>query len=716
MLQDYWPYFALAGSIAALAILVFYLRRRWFIPVARNWLVDSLEDGILVLDARNRVLDFNPAALQVLDKPHTAIKGKAIEEVYPGGAVLPPLGEIPSKLNTKIYVAALHQRRQFEVQITPLYNKRQRLQGRLLIFHDVTEQIQATETLYRRDAILEAISFAATRFQTSTDWERELQEVLEKFGETTRASRAYIFQNYIDEFNRLCTSLSYEWCAEGISPQIDNPHLQNVPYRLSAFHRWSEVMQAGGMISGNLEDLPEEEQTALAARELRSLLLVPITLEENWWGFIGFDDCRRDRNWSQAELDALEIAASSIAAAILRNRVQAELKSAYENLEKSISERTEALGVANTTLQDDLEKRKQAEFIAEQRTQQLAALHQATTALLETIDLEPLLSRILDAALSAIPAAQKGMLHMIAQDTGQLEMRVVFGYSDPRIQKYSQPKEDSYLTRAVASRRPVKIDDTLLDPLGHYQGEITEVKQIRSMLIAPLISGDVVYGALSLESSLPSAFTEPDMQLLVSFGATATAALRNAQLHASVQKLAITDPLTGIYNRRGFEEFGRRLFESARRFKRPLSLILLDIDHFKAINDSYGHSIGDQVLQSLAERLNHNIREVDLMSRYGGDEFMVLLPETDIFTAIKVAERLRSSVEASPLPTEHGHITIQISVGVAKLSTQTNDLNRLLELADMALYNAKQNGRNRVRMFPIENNPAGQLLEKAESN
>jgi diguanylate cyclase (GGDEF)-like protein len=476
------------------------------------------------------------------------------------------------------------------------------------------------------------------------------------------------------------------------------------------------VMQAGGMISGNLEDLPEEEQTALAARELRSLLLVPITLEENWWGFIGFDDCRRDRNWSQAELDALEIAASSIAAAILRNRVQAELKSAYENLEKSISERTEALGVANTTLQDDLEKRKQAEFIAEQRTQQLAALHQATTALLETIDLEPLLSRILDAALSAIPAAQKGMLHMIAQDTGQLEMRVVFGYSDPRIQKYSQPKEDSYLTRAVASRRPVKIDDTLLDPLGHYQGEITEVKQIRSMLIAPLISGDVVYGALSLESSLPSAFTEPDMQLLVSFGATATAALRNAQLHASVQKLAITDPLTGIYNRRGFEEFGRRLFESARRFKRPLSLILLDIDHFKAINDSYGHSIGDQVLQSLAERLNHNIREVDLMSRYGGDEFMVLLPETDIFTAIKVAERLRSSVEASPLPTEHGHITIQISVGVAKLSTQTNDLNRLLELADMALYNAKQNGRNRVRMFPIENNPAGQLLEKAESN
>ena len=202
----------------------------------------------------------------------------------------------------------------------------------------------------------------------------------------------------------------------------------------------------------------------------------------------------------------------------------------------------------------------------------------------------------------------------------------------------------------------------------------------------------------------------------MSFGATATAALRNAQLHASVQKLAITDPLTGIYNRRGFEEFGRRLFESARRFKRPLSLILLDIDHFKAINDSYGHSIGDQVLQSLAERLNHNIREVDLMSRYGGDEFMVLLPETDIFTAIKVAERLRSSVEASPLPTEHGHITIQISVGVAKLSTQTNDLNRLLELADMALYNAKQNGRNRVRMFPIENNPAGQLLEKAESN
>jgi diguanylate cyclase (GGDEF)-like protein len=175
-------------------------------------------------------------------------------------------------------------------------------------------------------------------------------------------------------------------------------------------------------------------------------------------------------------------------------------------------------------------------------------------------------------------------------------------------------------------------------------------------------------------------------------------AKKNAELerlYAEVQRLAITDVLTGVYNRRGFFELGRHEVARAHRFARPLSLIMFDLDHFKQVNDTYGHGAGDEVLAQVAARCRAVTRQVEVLGRYGGEEFVVLLPETAAAGAYLVGERLRLIVSATPIDTRAGPVEITISFGVAALAPEMADLESLLEGADRLLYQAKEAGRNR---------------------
>jgi diguanylate cyclase (GGDEF)-like protein/PAS domain S-box-containing protein len=334
-----------------------------------------------------------------------------------------------------------------------------------------------------------------------------------------------------------------------------------------------------------------------------------------------------------------------------------------------------------------------------QRARELDALHKAASALLSTLDLDALLGQILDAAQNAIPAAEKGLLHLINPGTSELSVRAMLGYQNPRIQKMSgnstsQASGHNFLLQAVHERRALLIRDTQgsdLDISGDPQA-------VRSAVVAPLIVENKVLGVLSLSSTVPSAFNDSDLRLLVSLAATTTAAIQNALLHSEVQRLAITDALTGLYNRRGFFDLGQREIDRSHRFGRTLSAIMLDIDHFKLVNDTYGHSVGDQVLATLARRCRTNIRHVDILCRYGGEEFAILLPETDLFTAAEIAERIRRSIADEPFSTDHDVVKVTISLGVTRALPDTAELQELLERADIALYRAKEGGRNRVEV------------------
>jgi diguanylate cyclase (GGDEF)-like protein len=190
--------------------------------------------------------------------------------------------------------------------------------------------------------------------------------------------------------------------------------------------------------------------------------------------------------------------------------------------------------------------------------------------------------------------------------------------------------------------------------------------------------------------------TRSDLPVLSIFAKQISNSLERARLFEEVQSLALTDPLTGLHNRRSAFELGRIEFSRARRMKRPFSCMMLDLDHFKRINDDFGHQSGDQVLQDFAYRCLQSVREGDLVGRYGGEEVIILLPETDREMALRVAERLGAAVAENLFETIGGEVCVTVSIGVAELDENTPHFEALIARADQALYIAKHKGRNRV--------------------
>lgn len=190
-------------------------------------------------------------------------------------------------------------------------------------------------------------------------------------------------------------------------------------------------------------------------------------------------------------------------------------------------------------------------------------------------------------------------------------------------------------------------------------------------------------------------FSEDELMLIEQFIGVLVQPLRNAWRYQEAMESAMTDGLTGLGNRRALDAALTRNVEQARRYNKPLSMLLCDLDHFKEINDTLGHAAGDEILMLVSERLQEHIRASDLGFRYGGEEFAVLLPQTDADCALKAAERLRRALNEAPMAYDDRNLDITASLGVATL-TDDDSAESLLETADTALYEAKANGRNTV--------------------
>ncbi len=328
----------------------------------------------------------------------------------------------------------------------------------------------------------------------------------------------------------------------------------------------------------------------------------------------------------------------------------------------------------------NLQKSISGLFVAQkQDVHELNTLHAATVALLNTMELDLLWNKVLTVALDTIPSAEKGLLAVADPLSGEMQIRTVEGDFTQTYQPGSLLALDGEMSRGIKERAPALLANG-------------------SSLIAPLLLGDQLLGILMLTSAQRQGFMEIDLRLAAAFAATASVAIRNAQLYAEVQRRAVTDHLTGLFNRRGFFDLGQRELERTRRLRHHLSAVVLDLDHLAAINEAYGRGVGDQVICGVAERCRKNIRHIDLLARYGGEEFAALLPETDLAMLYQVAERLRSRVAEAPIQTQAGPIPVTISLGVTLLTSETLDLTDLLGRADTAMYVAKRMGGNHLIM------------------
>lgn len=228
--------------------------------------------------------------------------------------------------------------------------------------------------------------------------------------------------------------------------------------------------------------------------------------------------------------------------------------------------------------------------------------------------------------------------------------------------------------------------------------EQSELRGIQALKILPLKSGDRVLGTLVAAARRRGAFDDEAVRMLEVIALQTAQALQRAQLFAAVERMAITDGLTGLHNHRHFQNLLDQQLALAQRYQKPLSFLLCDIDHFKTVNDTYGHPAGDLILKGVSQILQQEARTTDTVARYGGEEFAIILPETDSGAARAIAERVRVAVEAARFTTELGPLKVTLSLGVATFPDVAAHKQQLIDQADQALYAAKRGGRNRWTM------------------
>jgi diguanylate cyclase (GGDEF)-like protein len=363
---------------------------------------------------------------------------------------------------------------------------------------------------------------------------------------------------------------------------------------------------------------------------------------------------------------------------------------AFDTLHRFSSEEISISEQASALIALALEKFQAVEE-AKQRADVSETLRKATAAISETLETDKTVARILEQLKQVIPY-DSASVEILIED----ELVIVGGngFEDSRsIIGLRFPIAEEPNRTVMANGKPLYIPDTHNTPIGF--NDIANL-HIRSWLGVPLVVGEKIIGLLTVDSFNQNYFKEKDIQIAVEFATQVAVALENARIFEKAQSQAITDALTGVYNRRGLFQLGEFEFQRARRTGRPFCAMMMDIDHFKRVNDRHGHAAGDQILLKLAERCRRNSRPIDLIGRYGGEEFVILLPETQLADACLIAERLRLSIVNEAFKTDAGDLRITISIGVAEMSLSDPSLHVLIGRADSALYDAKGAGRNRV--------------------
>lgn len=343
----------------------------------------------------------------------------------------------------------------------------------------------------------------------------------------------------------------------------------------------------------------------------------------------------------------------------------------------------------------DLETVSNEDKLSDEETCCLREVLSVAQVVVSSLNLDEVLQNILCSALGImdIPA---GSVALYDEDLNRLELHAHMGLSEKLTSKSSWSVTPGGLTHRILTEGQLfVVEDT--EGEAFFKNPLAVEEGIRSLIAVPLKVQEKIIGILYLDDFVPRAFSPMRLHMLSILASFATMSIDNARLHVKTHLLACTDGLTGLYNHRHFLTCFEEEMARAVRYDKPVSLIILDVDDFKSFNDRYGHPVGDKALTAVAKTLKSLLRSCDFSFRYGGEEFVAILTETDIDQALVAAERLRVAIisNSQDVLAAVAPEGITVSIGVASYP-RDGEGDVLIKEADDQLYRAKREGKNRV--------------------
>ena len=641
------------------SVLAFFIFRKQLfdiVPVASSIIIESMQDGVAVLDSNNVLIDINPAAKELTGLTDMDVIGKPIAEVLSKYPDIIERFRGVSQAQEEITIEG-QEHRYVEVNISSLQDRKGDQTGRLIILRDITKRKHMEMLEQEQRSFTEALSDTAAALNSSLNFNEVLDRILDNVGRVVPHDAANIALVDEDGFAHFVNVRGYQ--EHGSENDV-----RQLTYDINKLVTMRNMTKAGksAIVSDTKKD--KDWYPAPGLEWIRSYIGAPVMIKGKLVGFINLDSETPDF-FTREHAKRLEAFADQA-----------------------------AIAVRNAQLFEEEER----------HAEEMTSLYEIGLTITSGLDLNHVIQK-LNQLVKTI--ADVSIFYLALYDPENRMMEFPFYEREGEeiaIPERNADKEPGLTGMIINNRKILYIPDLLSKAAKNYKNYADQSKRIpgdaaRTYLGIPLILGDKILGVFSIQSNKKDAYSNEQIRLMETMATQASIAIDNARMFARMEELAVTDSLTNVFNRRHTFQLAEKEIARALRYEKDLSLILFDIDKFKNVNDTFGHLSGDKVLREITDIGKSILRSVDIFGRFGGEEFIVFLPETKISDAVLVAERIRSAVANLRVKNEKGEIQVTLSLGLTHLTKKRDSLPELLETVDQALYKAKREGRNCVAVI-----------------
>lgn len=677
--------FAFTATSICLAIGLARYRLLDIVPIARDAIVESLSDGVMVLDPQARILDINRSALEMLGWDGQQVIGLLAGQAFPEFRRL--FSRFSETVETRQEILLDGDPpRSLDLRISPLYDHHGRYSGRLVVAHDITQRRLAEQSEHELRVLAEALRDTAAALISSRSFDEVLDHLLDNVGRVVPHELATFM--LLDEHDIAHVARSRGYREHGLQAyeKLMRLSVGDIPNFL-------KMIETGRALV--VPDTRQSEDWIVVSglESLRSYVGAPVQVKGRVVGFLDLTSLQPGF-FNQGHADRLQ---------------------AFADLA--------AIAIENARLFDE----------TRQRAEQMTALFDIGVMVTSGLDMDHVLTALLEKCKQVLPV-EAFYVAILDPETGLIDHPLFYDLGESHVLPPRDIAKKPGLSGYVIKTRQTLYLPDALDPdtARKYDYIRAGGKPTRSYVGVPMVVGNQAVGVISMQSYQPHAFTSDQIRLLETIATQAAGVIENSRLYEKVRReltqrqqaerslrkankrlqaqlaeiealqeklreQVTRDPLTGLFNRRHLEEALENEFQRAGRAGGSVCLIMMDIDGFKGFNDVYGHDAGDFLLRNLGELLRKEIRRSDMACRYGGEEFLIMMPGAALERGYERAENLRTSFES--LDIEHMGVKLRttLSLGVAVYPQHGPDWKMVLHAADRAMYAAKGAGKNCTR-------------------